>query len=179
MNANEIYVGEFYAWYPNRPKGQIPVGAAKVVVTRVRKVKQLYDKNRKTEVTIKVVEQGKGGSLLYYGVDRETTVSSRELIDYWAFYKDEEDALLREQERKTYDIRKNKARRKVLHDLLDARLAEKGIPSGSISLHYSSSASIDVDVLINWLKISEQEIADAVLEIVGPPLEATSGYTTD
>lgn len=179
MNANEIYVGEFYAWHPYRRKGQIPVGAAKVIVTRVRKVKQLYDKNRKTEVTVKVVEMGTGSSLHYYEIGRETTVSSRELIDYWAFYKDEEAALLREQERKTYDIRKNKARRKVLHDLLDARLAEKGLPSGSIEMNYTTSISIPSDTLINWLNISEQEIADAVLEIVGPPIEATNGYTTD
>jgi len=178
MNANELYVGEFYAWFPKRPKGSIPIGAAKVEVTRIRKVKSLYDKNRKTEVQIKVIEPGKGYNLSYYKEGHETTVSSRELLDFWAFYKDEEAALLLEEERRTYDTRKRRARQKVLSDLLDARFTEKGLPSGTITVSYSS-VSIPTEALASWLGISEDEVAAAVLEIVGPPIEASTGYTTD
>jgi hypothetical protein len=179
MNSNELYTGEHYAWHPNRTKGSIPIGAAKVEVTRIRRVKQIYEKNRRTEVTIKVLREGTGSSLRYYPVGTERTVSARELIDFWAFYKDEEDALLREQERKTYDIRKKKAYRQVLAGLLNTRLAEKGLNATDVTLNYGNSVTIDLDALKNWLHITETEIEDAVLVIVGPLVEATSGYTTD
>lgn len=178
MNSNELYTGEFYAWFPNRPKGRIPLGAAKVTIDHIVRSKSTWEKNRRTEVTITVVE--KGSRVSWYDVGSKVTVPARELIDYWNEYKDEVAHLEAEQQRKEYDRKKVGSRRRALTKLIGTRMEPMGLPSGAVTVESNYAASISLDALLAWLRISEENIETTVLADIGPPPEQmTTGYTTD
>ena len=180
MNSNELYSGEFYAWFPNRPKGQIPLGAAKVTVNHVSRTKSEWEKNRRTEVNITIVEKGTGYGVSYVEVGTTRTVPARELIDYWDEYKDEVAHLEAEKNRREYERKKVGSRRKALARLIGEKLAPMGLPEETVVVESNWNASVPLDALMTWLHISESDIEAAILEAIGPPPEkATNGYTTN
>lgn len=180
MNSNDLYTGEFYAWFPNRPKGRIPLGAAKVTIDYIARSKSTWEKNRRTEVTITIIEKGTGYGIGHYEAGRKVTVPARELIDYWNEYKDEVAHLEAEQRQKEYDRKKIGSRRRALAKLIGSKLEPMGLPNGTATVESNWAATIPLDALLTWLRISERDIEATVLEDIGPPPErVATGYTTD
>jgi hypothetical protein len=180
MNSNLLHSGDFYAWHPYRQKGRIPLGAAKVKVLSVRKQKSYYEKNRRTEVQITVVEVGTGASMSYYKEGETRWVSTREIIDFWDSYQDETEHQRREQEKREYERKKGQVRKETIAKLISSKLKEKGFPDDdtSISIGYSS-INLGIDATMQWLGISEGDVDRATRDALGPaPEDSAPGYTT-
>lgn len=175
MNANQIYAGEEYAWYQNKPKGYTPSGAVKVKVLSVSKRRNSWQKNASTEVEIEVLELGTS-PYSYHKVGQTRTVPARDILDFWDDYEDEmemkreeerlrkirqaEEAKAREEER-----RRRQTRILVLQEKVGSKLVERGLPYGSVSLLGDKTVSMPLDNLLVWLGITDAEI-DAAVDLV-------------
>lgn len=179
MNSNQIYDGEIYAWYPQRPKGTFPVGAAKVRVNRVRKSKYTYQKNARTDVEITIISPGSGGLSSYYVEGRQLTVPARELVDFWDSYHDEESVILKDREKQQYELRKAEVEKAVVENLIQLKLTEKGFPHAAVraSMVYDS-VTIPLASVLTWLQIPKEEIDRNIAFAVGAPPEETPEYIT-
>lgn len=164
MNSNLLYKGDYYAWHPYRPKGQTPIGAAKVRVGGIRRTKSLYGKNRRTEVEITIVERH---SVTFYKEGSTHFVPAREILDTWDSYKDEEALLIGERDRRNLDQRRKETHRAVLQNLISAGLLSKGLPSGQVSID-AAWVHIPTDAVLDWLEIPEETIEEAVENALGP-----------
>jgi len=88
-------VGEYYAYYPDPPKGRVPIGAKKVRLRYTEQRKRSTMENRQTWAAITVVD-----------TSQEKLVRARELIDFWDSYSHEEALLLKEKKDREKDIRR-------------------------------------------------------------------------
>lgn len=152
MNAGQLYAGEFYAWKRSPPKGRIPLDAMKVRLRHTEQRKRSYDKNRHTVAAVTVVDSGK-----------ELDVPAREIIMFWDEYELERDHLLAERLEAEKKSRRVSLRKSVLEGMINWKLHERQMPI-VIHLDYTQrTAYIDsVSALIDWLQISEEEIATAI-----------------
>lgn len=180
MNSNQIYEGEMYAYWPGKPRGMTPTGAAKVRANRLKKSKYTYEKNRRTEVEITVVAPGTAGTLSYLTEGRTMLVPARDIIDFWDSYKDEEALLLEERERRNYAHRRVAVQKAVLENLIGGKLGNFGLPHGIINVSSSGDwVTIPLAPVLSWLGITEDEVEEAVKNVLGPPIEDSGlGYIT-
>jgi hypothetical protein len=171
MNSNHIHEGELYAWYQGRPKGVTPWGAAKVRVNRIKKSKYTYEKNRRTEIEVTIVEVGENPHMKYYKEGRNLTVSARDLIDYWEDYHDEMAVVMEERRKRDFEREKAQLRGQILEQMIGIKLAEKGF-LGIINVNYNStSVNLSMDSVKMWLGIFDHDLDQAVVNRLGPSSE--------
>lgn len=182
MNSNQIYEGEFYAWYQNRGRGVFPTGAAKVKAGKLSRSKpNYYEKNRKTLVEITVIEPGTG-TMRYFKEGHKKIVPAREIIDFWDEYKAEEKVILDEREKRSRVAQRETARRQMINSYIESKLRQKGlnVDHGSLSISGTSSyISISLTDLLKWIGVSRGELDEAVDNLLGPDdSDSTPGYST-
>lgn len=158
MQAALIRPGEFYAYLRYPPKGiPVPLGAIKVQVNQVRKVKQMFDKNARTIVDVVIVEDG-----------RELSVRSRSIIGFWNEYENEVAYLKEEIKKKKEESRRYWATNEAVKKILIERF------SATFGVDVSESLKVKRGTLDEyfanfWQKhfaIEAQEIEQVVEEIL-------------
>lgn len=154
MKASQIYINEFYAWYPEPKKGQFTMGGMKVKVLNVQTRKYRGDSNARTWV--KVIRMSD---------EKILEVRARELLDFWDAYEAEVEAINKEREERQAQAGRKRVRYDITQTLIAWKLQERTgmLTVGSLKYYpHNDSVMIPASMLISWLGISEEMIEDAV-----------------
>ena len=165
MNSNLLNMTDYFAYYRSRPKGRTPVGAAKVKVLSIHKTSPDWGQNKRTSVTILIVEQG---TYAYAEENERTlTVPARDILDYWDSYKDRESILVEERQQQEWEYKRGVTRTQVIRNLLEQRLEERGLPLGTIKVG-GDTVIIPLSKMCEWLGVEEDEIDRLVDHAICP-----------
>jgi len=154
-------VGEYYAYYPDPPKGRVPIGAKKVRLRYTEQRKRSTMENRQTWAAITVVD-----------TSQEKLVRARELIDFWDSYSHEEALLLKEKKDREKDIRRQQLRSEVTLSILNHRAQEMDVPLIFTST-YRDTLSVSAVSVFEWLGITEEEITTTIDEAIQAEFDET------
>jgi hypothetical protein len=178
VNSNQITEGEFYAWHKYRQKGIFPLGAAKVRAGRIRKTKDYFDKNRRTEVEITVVEAG-SSHMSRVEIGRTLFVPAREVIDFWDSYRDEESVIVAEREARQNAIKREARKKELRKQYVESKLREKGLPASATFDMYADTISMSLTDVLQWIGVSRGQLDEAVNNMLGSDNpDSTPGYAT-
>lgn len=154
MNAGQLYVGEYYAYYEMRPRGiRTPIGAKKVRVTNIETRKDRFATNAKTFVHVVDIDSG-----------REKVVRARDIIDFWDSYEAEASLVLQEREERQRSETLRQLKKAITESAISFRANERGLlvaGNTNVDIVYGS-VSFPLDAVLSWLEISEDEITTAV-----------------
>lgn len=156
MNANSLYVGDYYAWSSYPRKGAFTRGCKKVRLRSVETVRSRYESNAKTFANVTLVD-----------VDppRELRVRARELVDFWDDWKREDDILQEEQREREREQLRKKYRADMTGALIARKLREKtGVEIPVTYSLYSETLTLNVHAILKWLEISDEDIEAKVEE---------------
>lgn len=156
MNANSLYVGDYYAWSPYPKKGRFTMNCEKVRLRSVETQRSRYEKNAKTFANVTLVDRDP---------PREMRVRARELVDFWDDYKREHDLLMEEQLEREHERMRNSLKQQITAALIGHKLQERtGLQvHGSVSYSpYSEQVTFPSAPFLSWLAITDEEIMEAV-----------------
>jgi hypothetical protein len=154
LKASLLYVGEYYAYYKDPPKGRVPIGAKKVRLRYTEQRKRSNMDNRQTFAAVTVADSG-----------QEILVRARDLVDFWDAYKNEEAILLKEKLEREKVAYRYQVKTMALTSVLTHRLRERNVPLVIVD-GYSNYVKVTIDSLFKWLDISEDEVEAAIEKAV-------------
>jgi len=161
LNAQDIWVGHDYVWFPERGRGESyrpsTRNVHRVKAMRVFKRKNSYYAERlSTFVEVHMLNVEGVPRVDREGKEMIREVAAREIVSSWDEYWNEDQVRRAEQLKRDEERERNEELRKQENELIISRLDMRGLPRDAVKISYYNDNVITIsrEGMKKWLKIS-------------------------